>query len=752
MPDEKIQIPPARFAVREFTTPNFADGFYTEVFKRTDPAYLSIQVPKRGTLYSTIQGSKQEVITQFPNLYFLKETRLGNSHEWVVWLWASDPAAEDSYNAEVTYAEDQLAFPTFKRPYTIRRDVWDATPAPVAMYSPLSSLVAVQVGAQGSNYTPSTTTVSFSGGSGSGAAATAIIAAGKVISIVVNNGGTGYTSAPTVTINSTSGGSGATATALIQPQGAIHVRQVKQEFPPDSPFRDQYVRVIREYRTLPGPVTTEYIEHPQTSIPLIISNQEIAANTSVNYTVGTFQPPAVNVSSISTGATVTVTLASNHGLPVGAWVTFAGTNSTPNINGLLQIVGTPALNQVQVTPAAPVTIAGTAAGTMVSKNQIQREIKRTENGNVDMKVETIVRVPDVSVYNEDIQTEEDYPYPDHLKAINLYRDAAKGGTVTAGDPLTHSFSLSGGAAVGIPIQAGYRGPNPGSRRKRFFFVGTPPDSFANLWTPTIVLPSEGTFQIESFSLSYSQSADISDPLRTTRSSSTSNSWRTGVIPPVTTGPSPSIADASNIIDLTISNIGTGSSPIVTVPSTTNLTTGDWVTITGSNSIPAIDGVWQVTVLSSTTFRLAFFTTTVTTTGSAGNVAIGAAISQAYLDLPESNPPLLVASLNIQSITTGAAPVVTLSGTHYWKVGQYVEIAGSNSTPSLDGIWRIATVPGATQITLVSPPTISGAGTVAGTANGFITIMEQPQKLEVAGLWQCYVKLIKIRYTSGQVPI
>ena len=71
------------------------------------------------------------------------------------------------------------------------------------------SVSSVTVTAGGSGYT-SNPTVVFSGGGGSGAAATAV--RGTVTSITVTAAGSGYTSNPTVTISG-GGGSGATATA-----------------------------------------------------------------------------------------------------------------------------------------------------------------------------------------------------------------------------------------------------------------------------------------------------------------------------------------------------------------------------------------------------------------------------------------------------------------------------------------------------------------------------------------------------------
>ena len=65
----------------------------------------------------------------------------------------------------------------------------------------------------GTGYT-SAPVVGFTGGGGSGAAATATVAGGAVTGIVVTNPGSGYSSAPTVTFTG-GGGTAAAATALL---------------------------------------------------------------------------------------------------------------------------------------------------------------------------------------------------------------------------------------------------------------------------------------------------------------------------------------------------------------------------------------------------------------------------------------------------------------------------------------------------------------------------------------------------------
>lgn len=75
-------------------------------------------------------------------------------------------------------------------------------------------VIGIYITSPGSGYT-SAPTVSFSGGGGSGAAATAVVnAAGQVIGITLTNYGTGYTSAPTVSFSG-GGGSNAAATAVV---------------------------------------------------------------------------------------------------------------------------------------------------------------------------------------------------------------------------------------------------------------------------------------------------------------------------------------------------------------------------------------------------------------------------------------------------------------------------------------------------------------------------------------------------------
>lgn len=74
-------------------------------------------------------------------------------------------------------------------------------------------LAAIELTSGGSGYT-SAPTVAFSGGGGTGAAATAIIDDGAVVGFTITNAGSGYTSTPTITLTGGSG-TGAAAGAVL---------------------------------------------------------------------------------------------------------------------------------------------------------------------------------------------------------------------------------------------------------------------------------------------------------------------------------------------------------------------------------------------------------------------------------------------------------------------------------------------------------------------------------------------------------
>lgn len=250
MAEEKPITPPIRKPVQTFDTPNPADGYFSEMVSRTDPAYAANAPLKRGTSYATITGAKQTVIDQFPQgLYFVSETRVGTSDQLVVWLWSTIKTAQDAYNPEVSYSGEATAYPVYARVYTVLRETYDAAPT-VAYGSALTSLIGVKVTSAGAGYASGDVVLA-------GATAIGEVVAdenGGVLSVIVTKDTSGYDSAalPVMTITS-SNTIDATLVAIVQPKTAVLVEQKKQEFPEDHPLRNEFVRVIRIYETLPGP-------------------------------------------------------------------------------------------------------------------------------------------------------------------------------------------------------------------------------------------------------------------------------------------------------------------------------------------------------------------------------------------------------------------------------------------------------------------------------------------------------------------
>lgn len=268
MDEERPIVPPLRKPVSELTTPVQTDGFYVELVNRDDPAYKAQAPVKRGTLYSSMIGAKQEVIDNFPNLYFLKEAKYGQSDQLVNWIWASDRTAESSFNAEVSFALEAVTSPTFARVYTIRRDVYD-TSLPLELGLPLTGIVGVRITDGGVNYTHATGTIDTD------AEVEFVISDGVIISGIVVNEGSSVLSQGEITIDGD--GAGAVATAIIQPSSAVLIGQKKQEFPEDSPLRNEYIRIIRIYQTLPGPTINTTRLDEDGAVVNIATTQKIAA-------------------------------------------------------------------------------------------------------------------------------------------------------------------------------------------------------------------------------------------------------------------------------------------------------------------------------------------------------------------------------------------------------------------------------------------------------------------------------------------
>ncbi len=277
-PAERQGTPPPRKAVQELNTPNCRDGFFTELVSREDNAFQKYTPIPRGTPYTDIPGADTRVIAAFAAnpLYFLKQIRpgttsssdFGSTDLWVLWIWATQELAQDSYNSEVTYEANGTSYPAFQRVYVIKRQLWEGTQFLTVLGS-LTGLLSVAVTAGGTGYTYATATT------GTGAEAQAVIllgaggAGGPIIDWIVTKEGTGVTGGVAMTI--VGDGAGATATTRIQPAGATLVAQEKQELPDGDPRSHDYVQVVRVYATLPGVTLTEVKINPETRAQVTVS-------------------------------------------------------------------------------------------------------------------------------------------------------------------------------------------------------------------------------------------------------------------------------------------------------------------------------------------------------------------------------------------------------------------------------------------------------------------------------------------------
>jgi len=302
-PREREVTPPWRKMVQDLPEPSQKVGFYTELVNREDSAYQKVWPIARGTPYSNTLGAEQRVIDYFSDtpLRFLKQLRpgstsssdFGSSDLAVLWVWATDSLAQDTYNSEVTYDADGISYPAFQRVSQIRRKDWEASPT-ITPLSALTGLLSVAITAAGTGYTYATATVA------TGAEAVAVVllgdggVGGPIIDWIVTKEGSGVTSGAAMVI--AGDGAGATATARIQPATAVLVSQKKQELADGDPYSHDYVQIVRTYATLPGAWLTEIKINPETRAEVTVAKRRnVTANITTGVTVVTVGADKFNV-------------------------------------------------------------------------------------------------------------------------------------------------------------------------------------------------------------------------------------------------------------------------------------------------------------------------------------------------------------------------------------------------------------------------------------------------------------------------
>lgn len=270
--------PPFGKLVQQLNTPVQIDGFYTELVRRDSPYYQKNYPIKRGTAFASMQGMGAEqnrIVTQYAAnpLYLLKELKpgalgsseFGSSDMFVVWVWASVPLAQDTYNSGVDYDGNATNAPVFTRVTLVRRKDYEAAPT-LALNTALTGLLSVAITGAGTGYTQATATIA------TGGSAVAVCLNGAIIDWIVTSEGSNVTSGAAMTI--VGDGTGATATARIQPASAILTAQQKRELDDGDPRSHDYVQVVRVYTTLPGATITDSVYDPESDIWISTSKQK----------------------------------------------------------------------------------------------------------------------------------------------------------------------------------------------------------------------------------------------------------------------------------------------------------------------------------------------------------------------------------------------------------------------------------------------------------------------------------------------
>lgn len=176
--------------------------------------------------------------------------------EKMVRVYTTGRTNQDVYNFAIDYSGESNAGPIFVRSYLERRDTYTALPKKL----PLTGVTSLRLTSGGSGY-GSNPTVEITG-TGTGAAAEAVVIDGVVVAIRLTSEGIDYSEAPTIELVG-GGGAGATAVAAIQPASAVLIKEEVKKIVDEVPEMNRqwneamlgglFVRVIRVYETLPGP-------------------------------------------------------------------------------------------------------------------------------------------------------------------------------------------------------------------------------------------------------------------------------------------------------------------------------------------------------------------------------------------------------------------------------------------------------------------------------------------------------------------
>ncbi len=217
-------------------------------------------------------------------------------------------------------------------------------------------------------------------------------------------------------------------------------------------------------------------------------------------------------------------------------------------------------------------------------------------------------------------------------------------------------------------------------------------------------------------------------------------------------------DLDPTVGVNVLSTTTGASTTLTVnvSAAHGLTTGDYVTISNSNSTPVIDGDYQVTVTSSTAFTITI-PTALTAQASSGKVKRNYTLSipavtgdsmrakvvelATYLD---TDPGIVGTSYatNVGNKTGSITnisiddPTVVTAAAHGMVNGRIVQITGTNSLPVIDGTYSVGN-------SLVNTFTVPEAVLTAGTTGSYVTLIN-----DIDDILVCYNYIITTLNDSG----
>lgn len=240
----------------------------TTLIERTS-SFVGTYKPDEPGLKFAPSNHTAKQASDFAGKIFLGQ-KAGQDNEFQERIWADPPTAQDAYNYDIEFSDENIDYPIFKRRYLELRDYY----TPIVKNAIFTGIYAIRLTAAGAGYKNPVVTITDGGGGTGGMAIAVLNGDGTLAKITLRVEGVNYVT-PVATITDPGGpGAGATATVLLQPADCqLITEQVVQA---SGPWISLYHMVERVYERLDGPVRSDYVQDPQTQIATQINLQRIA--------------------------------------------------------------------------------------------------------------------------------------------------------------------------------------------------------------------------------------------------------------------------------------------------------------------------------------------------------------------------------------------------------------------------------------------------------------------------------------------